>query len=317
MWLPWPTYCHWPLWQRQRTSQQRGQGLSCVHVWLSRGRTLFSLTAPHTITYLSIRRIRFPCNPKKKKTQHTSAVQPRFPCFTFSSSFSGYRPTQCGRQLSQDLCCSKTSQTQKRHNDFWSFGNQKRGKAATPKARTPQRQDVKIVVAALCTFRWGLSCKVAAQTLSSDNAVPYSDVKHTPMSLMQHRPPAGNSFKMLRQASSTPLASQFQQTPPEPVSSPSPSHVISWDPSRSWRGPTHQPAQQGSPLLARSAMGPASSVTWGVGLGQSASPPVGGQTSGPTPKAHQVCCHQASIGLKRFDLPPTPSADANIGAISS
>jgi hypothetical protein len=33
------------------------------------------------------------------------------------------------------------------------------------------------------------------------------------------------------------------------------------------------------PLFATSAVGPASSVTRGVGLGQSASPPVGGQTS--------------------------------------
>ncbi len=36
------------------------------------------------------------------------------------------------------------------------------------------------------------------------------------------------------------------------------------------------------PLPARSAVGPASSVTWGVELGQSASPSTGGQTSGPT-----------------------------------
>ncbi len=69
-------------------------------------------------------------------------------------------------------------------------------------------------------------------------------------------------------------------------------------------------------VLARSAVGPASSVTWGVGLGQPASSSVGGQTSGPTLTAHQVFCHQAPIGPERFDLPPTPFADANIGAIS-
>jgi len=41
---------------------------------------------------------------------------------------------------------------------------------------------------------------------------------------------------------------QLQQTPPEPVSNPSPVQVISWDPSRPWRGPAHQPARLGSPL---------------------------------------------------------------------
>ncbi len=41
---------------------------------------------------------------------------------------------------------------------------------------------------------------------------------------------------------------QLQQTPPEPASYPSPVQVISWDPSRPWRGPAHQPAELGSPL---------------------------------------------------------------------
>jgi len=44
---------------------------------------------------------------------------------------------------------------------------------------------------------------------------------------------------------------QLQQTPPEPVSNPSPVQVISWDPSRPWRGPTHQPAQLGSPCTCK------------------------------------------------------------------
>jgi len=48
-----------------------------------------------------------------------------------------------------------------------------------------------------------------------------------------------------------------------------------------------------------------------VGLCQSASSPVGGQASGLT--AHH---HQAPIGPERFDLPLTPFADANIGAVS-
>ena len=69
-----------------------------------------------------------------------------------------------------------------------------------------------------------------------------------------------------------------------------------------------------SAVLASSAGRLASFVTWGVGWGQSVSSSVGGQTSGPTRTAHQVCCHQAPIGPERFDLPPTPFADANIGA---
>ncbi len=101
---------------------------------------------------------------------------------------------------------------------------------------------------------------------------------------------------------------QLQQTPPKPDSHPDPASVISWDPSRPWRGPAHS--------LARLAVGPASSVTWGVGLGQPASSSVDGQTSGPTLKAHQVFCHPAPIGPERFDLPPTPFANANIGEIN-
>ncbi len=63
-------------------------------------------------------------------------------------------------------------------------------------------------------------------------------------------------------------------------------------------------------------MGPATFVTWGVGVGQPASSSVSGQTSGPTLTAHPVFCHQALIGHERFDLPPAPFANANIGAIS-
>lgn len=36
--------------------------------------------------------------------------------------------------------------------------------------------------------------------------------------------------------------------PAEPVSKPTPVRVISWDPSRPWRGPGHQPAQLSTPL---------------------------------------------------------------------
>ncbi len=121
---------------------------------------------------------------------------------------------------------------------------------------------------------------------------------------------------------------QLPQTPSEPVSKPSPVQVISWDPSRPWRGPAHQPAQLGSPLtFSRSAVGPESPATWGVGLGQLASSSVGCQTSGPTLTAHQVFCRVTLIGHQRFDPPPAPLkrrcqhcgkfADANIVAISS
>jgi len=108
---------------------------------------------------------------------------------------------------------------------------------------------------------------------------------------------------------------QLQQTPSEPVSNPSPVQVISWDPSRPWRGPTHQPVQLGSPLYLQGQLWGPHHLSLGV-LGQPASSSVGGQTSGPTLTAHHVFCHQAPIGPERFDLPPTPFAGANIGAIS-
>ncbi|KAA6425792.1 MAG: reverse transcriptase [Trebouxia sp. A1-2] len=39
---------------------------------------------------------------------------------------------------------------------------------------------------------------------------------------------------------------QIQQVPSQPVLDPSPVQVISWDPSRPWRGPTHHPTWTGS-----------------------------------------------------------------------
>ena len=71
------------------------------------------------------------------------------------------------------------------------------------------------------------------------------------------------------------------------------------------------------PLPARSIVGPASSVTWGVGLGQSASPLAGGQTSGPTLTAHYVFCHQAPIGPPsgltcRPRLLPLPASEQSV-----
>ena len=54
----------------------------------------------------------------------------------------------------------------------------------------------------------------------------------------------------------------------EPVSSPSAVHVISWDPSRPWRGPGHQPAQLSTPLYLQGQLwGPhhLSLEVWGWG----------------------------------------------------
>ncbi len=100
-------------------------------------------------------------------------------------------------------------------------------------------------------------------------------------------PPADNSFKMLRQASFTSLPPhlQLQQTPPEPVSSPSPVQVISWYPSRTWRGPTYQQAQLGSPLYLQGQL-------WGP---QHLSLGVWGWGSQP---AHQLVVRQAGIRLR-------------------
>ncbi len=65
---------------------------------------------------------------------------------------------------------------------------------------------------------------------------------------------------------------QLQQTPPEPVSNPSPVQVISWDPSRPWRGPAHQLARLGSPCTCKVSCGARIICHLGVGLGQSSSP---------------------------------------------
>ncbi|DBA95561.1 TPA: hypothetical protein ACH3X3_013414 [Trebouxia sp. C0006] len=96
-------------------------------------------------------------------------------------------------------------------------------------------------------------------------------------------------------------AEKRKQTPPEPISNPSPVQIAP--------GPFLPPA--------RSGVGPASSVTGAVGSGHSASPTTGGQASWPTLTAQQVICHPAPIGLERFDLPPMPLAAANLRAVSS
>ena len=58
---------------------------------------------------------------------------------------------------------------------------------------------------------------------------------------------------------------QLPQTPSEPVSKPSPVQVISWDPSRPWRGPAHQPAQLGSPLYLQGQLWGPHHLSLGVG----------------------------------------------------
>ncbi len=58
---------------------------------------------------------------------------------------------------------------------------------------------------------------------------------------------------------------QLQQTPPEHISNPSPVQVISWDPSRPWRGPAHQPAQLGSPLYLQGQLWGPHHLSLGVG----------------------------------------------------
>ncbi len=69
-------------------------------------------------------------------------------------------------------------------------------------------------------------------------------------------------------------------------------------------------------LQAMSAVGPASSVAWGVGLGQSASSSVGGQTSGPTLTAYQVFATKHSMapsGLTcRSRLLPIPTLGRSV-----
>ena len=67
-------------------------------------------------------------------------------------------------------------------------------------------------------------------------------------------------------------------------------------------------------MLARSAVGPASSVTGGVGLGQSASPSSGGQTSGPSLIRSFATKHPlASSGLTcRPRLLPMPTSGQSV-----
>jgi len=78
---------------------------------------------------------------------------------------------------------------------------------------------------------------------------------------------------------------QLLQTPSEPVSNPSPVQVISWDPSRPWRGPAHQSAQLDDPLYLQGQL-------WGphhLSLG------VWGWGSQP---AHQLVVKQAGQRLR-------------------
>ena len=94
---------------------------------------------------------------------------------------------------------------------------------------------------------------------------------------------------MLRQASSTSLALICNSNRPHQSLSLIPalsnSELISWDPSRPWRGPAHQPAQLGSPLYLQGQLwGPRhlSFGLWGWG----------------SQPAHQLVVRQAGLRLR-------------------
>ena len=65
---------------------------------------------------------------------------------------------------------------------------------------------------------------------------------------------------------------QLLQTPSEPVSNPSPVQVISWDPSRPWRGPAHQSAQLDNPLYLQGRCGARIICHLGCGVGAVSKP---------------------------------------------
>ena len=71
-----------------------------------------------------------------------------------------------------------------------------------------------------------------------------------------------SSFKMPRQASFTPVAPIRKSW--KPYRSLSLTQVLCWDPCGSWRAPVHLSSIEQPP--ARSAVGPASFLTWGVRL---------------------------------------------------
>jgi len=109
-----------------------------------------------------------------------------------------------------------------------------------------------------------------------------------PLGFKFSRPPADSSFKMLRQASSTPLTPDCNFNRPHQSLSLIPALSMSSLGIPLGLGGTQRTSQLSwtVPFLARSAVGPASSVTWVVRLGPSAISPAGGQTSGPMLKAH-------------------------------
>ncbi|DBB10321.1 TPA: hypothetical protein ACH3X3_001882 [Trebouxia sp. C0006] len=189
-------------------------------------------------------------------------------------------------------------------------------KAACPAAAflTPQQNPLMLSAGIIKLAHLRLASEMSSVLLASSMAHHRQLSPNISLGFRFSRPPADNSFKMLRQASSTLLAPICNFKRPHQ----SLSVIPALSKSSLWalEGPAHQPAQLGSPLCLQGQLGPASSVAWGVGLGQSASSSVDGQTSGPTLTAYQVFGHQAPIGPERCDLPPTPFANANIGAIS-
>ncbi|DBA88634.1 TPA: hypothetical protein ACH3X2_000275 [Trebouxia sp. C0005] len=88
---------------------------------------------------------------------------------------------------------------------------------------------------------------------------------------------------------------QLLPTLVEPISNPSPVHVVSWDSSRTWRGPAHQSLQLGSPLYLQGQLwGPhhLSLGVWGWG----------------TQPAHQLVVKQA--GQRFLPLPDSQQSEA-------
>ena len=112
----------------------------------------------------------------------------------------------------------------------------------------------------------------------------------TPPDWVRAQPASAQQQLLLQQASTSQLHTvtphhQLLQAPAEAVTPLSPARVVSWDPSRPWRGPGHQPAQLATPLYLQGDL-------WGP---QHLSLGVWGWGSQP---AHQLVVKQASQRLR-------------------
>ena len=104
---------------------------------------------------------------------------------------------------------------------------------------------------------------------------------------------------------------QLQQSHAQLATATSHVRVISWDPSRPWRGPTRQPTQTCCALLTRAAVGPQPLVNGGVGLGTAACPPADSKASESALAADSSpeAWHFDSRGVS---LSPSPAALARL-----